>query len=251
MVNIKNIKKSTKEELPDCCKKVERPKGKSTLWQAIVYGLLPHTGCIAFIIVTILGVTAAVTFLKPIMMNAYFFYILIAISFIFAAISSVIYLRKCGLLSIPGVKKKKKYLTTMFSVTIFVNLLLFLIIFPALANVDTGFTGAAVAGPQSSITLKVDIPCPGHAPLISNELKTLAISAVNFKFPNIFEVGYSPDAVSKQQILDLDVFDTYAATVIDESSAKVVEEKPISSSGGCCCRGPTCGVAGGGCCGGY
>ena len=226
------------ENLPDCCKKTDVPEDKKGIWQAIAYGLLPHTGCIAFIIVTVIGATTAMTLLRPLMLNAYFFYVLIAISFIFAAIASVVYLKKHGLLSTVGAKKKWKYLTTMFGITILTNLLLFMVIFPVLANVG-GVTGAAALDleSESSITLKVNIPCPGHAPLVSNDIKALGVSAVNFKFPNIFEIGYDPGKVSKSQILGLEIFKTYSATVIDESFATAVQQEPANSGGGCGCGG--------------
>ncbi len=233
------------KELPDCCKTTKKA---NTIWQAIGYGLLAHAGCIAFIIASIVGATAAVTFLKPIMMNRYFFYILIAISFVFATISSVLYLRKNGFLSKAGIKKKKGYLATMYGITLGVNVLLFIVIFPALANAGS-ITGATVASSQASMTISVDIPCPGHAPLVTNALKALGVDAINFKFPNKFEIGYTPSKVSKQQIMNIDVFDEYPATIIAESNANVVQSAPASSGGGCGCGGSTCGGSGS-CCGG-
>lgn len=208
--------------LPDCCKPVKEKKHKGLL-AGIAYGLIPHIGCIVFIIGSILGVTVLTQFFKPLLMNRYFFHFLILLSLGFATLSSLMYLRKNGYVSFAGVKKKWKYLTTMYGTTIGVNLVLFMLIFPLLANVavaSNSITGAAVGTQDAltSITLKVDIPCPGHAPLISNELKTLGVSTINFKFPNIFEVGYNSDAISKQQILGLNVFKTYAATVVDEGS---------------------------------
>ena len=256
-------KKKVDDELPDCCRKVDAPEGKKTVLQAIGYGLLAHAGCIAFIIATVAGATAAVTFLKPLMMNRYFFYILIAISFVFATISAVLYLRKHKHLSWGGIKKKKKYLATMYGITIGVNLLLFLVIFPMLANTG-GITGGAVglASAPAVITLEVDIPCPGHAPLITNELKTLGVDVVRYSFPDTFKVGYDPGKVSKADIMGIDVFVPYPATVIDESTNTGVTTAGVvagtsparSSGGGCGCGGGTCGApagsaGGGSCCG--
>jgi hypothetical protein len=241
----------TEEELPDCCKKVDKSEGKKTVLQAVGYGLLAHAGCIAFIIASIAGATAAVSFLKPVMMNRYFFYILIAISFVFATISALLYLRKHKYLSWRGIKKKKKYLMTMYGITIGVNLLLFLVIFPMMASTG-GITGGAVglASSPAVIELSVDIPCPGHAPLVTNELKSLGVDIVRFSFPNDFEIGYDPAKVTKEQILAIDVFEPYPATIISESANTVVEVAPARSSGGCGCGGGTCGSSGGGsCCG--
>ena len=118
----------------NCCnKKEEKKKG---ILAGILYGLVPHTFCIAFIIFTIFGATAAMTLLKPLLLNSYFFYILIIFSFVFATISAIIYLQRNGILSIQGIKRKWKYLSILYGTTIFINLLLFLVIFPYVANLD-------------------------------------------------------------------------------------------------------------------
>jgi copper chaperone CopZ len=195
---------------------------KTSLKQGIVYGLVPHIGCIAFIIGSVLGVTALTQFFSPLLMNPYFFDILVALSFGFATLSSVLYLRKNGLLSTTGAKRKWKYLSTMYGSTIGINLLLFLIIFPLLANLSLASpTGNLLASVNNLSTLKlqVDIPCSGHAPLISGELKTISgVSGIQFSLPNVFDMKYDSTKTSKQQILSLDVFKTYKATVLSESA---------------------------------
>ncbi len=109
------------------------------------------------------------------------------------------------------------------------------------------------------ITLKVDIPCPGHAPLIMGELKTIdGTENIQFRSPNVFDVIYNPEKTSKEEILSLDVFNSYKPTVIDEKSGgdvKIVEDQgnsePLINSGcagGC---GGGCGGGGGCGCGGY
>ena len=224
-------------------------KKRKTLLQGIFYGLIPHIGCIAFIIGSILGVTVLMQFFKPLLMNRYFFHILILISLLFATLSSILYLRKNGLLSLAGAKKKWKYLATMYGSTIGINLVLFMLIFPLFANVSisASATGAVVgiAGSNnyfSSLRLSVDIPCPGHAPLISNELKSIdGVIDIKFDFPNNFNIKYDSTKTSKQEILSLEVFKTYKATVLDESSVqqdnKVILPTGVSCgiSGGCGC----------------
>jgi copper chaperone CopZ len=241
-------------------------KTKGSVKQGIIYGLVPHVGCIAFIIASVLGVTAATEFFKPLMLNPYFFYSLVALSFTFATISSAFYLRKNGLLSTLGIKRKWKYLSTMYGSTIGVNLLLFLIIFPLLANVSVAQspTGNLLAATNtntlSSLKLQVSIPCSGHAPLITGELKKLdGVSSVKFSLPNVFDVSYDSSKTSKQQITDLEIFKTYKATVLDESAQSAQSITTTNSqlttgtcggSGGCGC-GSGCGSGGGGCgCGG-
>jgi hypothetical protein len=223
--------------MDDCCKEGKEKESKGFL-SGLLYGLIPHTGCIAFILFTIAGVTTATTFFKPLLMNAYFFYILILVSFLFATLSAGIYLKRKDLLSLDGIKKKWKYLSILYGTSISVNLILFLLIFPMAANM-TSATGNVVSDGLNKITLKVDIPCPGHAPLITGELKTInGVENVKFSFPDYFEVSFS-GATSQKEMLSLEVFDSYPATV---TSSNVVEEsnQPVGCSSCGSCDG-TCG----------
>lgn len=206
---------------------IDNNSKKSSIRQGIIYGLIPHIGCIAFIIGSVLGVTVLTQFFRPLLLNPYFFDYLIALSIGFATLSSILYLRRNGLLSTVGAKRKWKYLSTMFGSTIGINLLLFLVIFPLLANVSfAASTGSLLALSNngiglSSLKLQVDIPCSGHATLISGDLKTInGVIGVQFSLPNIFDVTYDSSKTSQQQILSLDVFKTYKATVLSESSGQ-------------------------------
>jgi copper chaperone CopZ len=210
-----------------CCQKETKKKG---LFIGLLYGIVPHTFCIAFIILTVLGATTATAFLKPFLLNRYFFYILIGLSIFFATISAIIYLEKNGVLSFQGIKRKWKYLSILYGTTIFVNLLSFMVIFPYLANLNRVQPFALIeATPLSSVTLKVDIPCPGHASLISNELKKIdGVEDVKFSFPNLFDVKYNPSKTSKEKLLSLQVFNTYKAVVIKETTSGFQKEKILS-----------------------
>jgi len=268
-INLNEIKTEIKKLGYSIEDEEDKEKRKKTFLQGIAYGLIPHIGCIAFIIGSVLGVTVLMQFFKPLLMNRYFFHILILISLLFATLSSVLYLRKNGLLSLAGAKKKWKYLATMYGSTIGINLVLFMLIFPLLANVSTvsastGITGAAIGTGDnglSSLKLSVDIPCPGHAPLISSELKTIeGVVDINFDFPNKFNVRYDSKKTSKQEILSLDVFKTYKATVLDESSAQqnnqqtnnqLASQSTQLTGGSCCGGGGSCGGSCGCGCGGY
>jgi len=272
-----------KNQNKSCCdsNSNNEKSGKSNIKQGIVYGLVPHAGCIAFIIFSVLGVTTATTLFKPLLLNPYFFYILVALSFVFATISAIVYLNKQGVIvfqktevgnslnvSPEGIKTKWKYLSTLYGTTIFVNLLLFLVVFPMTANFSaaSSITGA-VAGVQSlgqqsqssfsTIKLQVNIPCSGHASLITDELKKVdGVTSVKFSFPNIFDVTYDSTKTSKQQILSLEVFNSYKATVTAESQQTnvqsgngVVADNVVvgaasassGSNGGSCCGGGGCG----------
>ncbi len=93
----------------NCCEKPKETKKEKGVLKGILYGLAPHTFCIAFIVFTVLGATTATALLKPLLLNPYFFYILIGLSFIFATISAIFYLKRNGILSFPGIKKKWRY----------------------------------------------------------------------------------------------------------------------------------------------
>lgn len=201
----------------ECCQNKTQEKRKGFFW-GLFYGLVPHVFCIAFIIFTVLGTTVATAFLKPLLLNPYFFYLLIVLSFVFATISAAVYLRKNSIFSFKGVKRKWKYLTILYSTTILVNLLFFMIIFPAAANFKIGEANSTVIADSillSSATLKVAIPCSGHAPLIMTELKKInGVADVKFKFPNLFEVAYDQAQASENDLLSLVIFQEYQATIV-------------------------------------
>ncbi|MBT7903090.1 heavy-metal-associated domain-containing protein [Candidatus Woesearchaeota archaeon] len=238
---------------------------KNTFWKGVMYGLIPHIGCIAFIIGSILGVTVLMNFFKPMLMNRYFFHVLILISLGFATLSSFIYLKNNALLSWKGAKKKWQYLSIMYGSTIGINLILFMLIFPLLANVSVASPSQTAQFGDAALTLSVDIPCPGHAPLISEELKTInGVSNIHFSFPNDFEVTFSSKQTSKEEILKLEVFNEYPATVISEStvvseslpSTQATKVAPTTATTGAAegscggCGTPSCTGSCGGSCGG-
>lgn len=206
-------------------------KKESGLKLGIAYGLIPHISCILFIIFSILGLTFITSILRPLLLNEHFFSLLIGLSVIFATISAYLYLKKNSELSYIGIKNKKGYLVTLFGTTIGVNLLLFMLVMPVLANVGSGVKiqdatlavlgqGRGLVATESYVVtkLKVDIPCPGHAGLIINELEAISgVKSVQFRYhlPNhFFDVLYNPTITSTTQILSLEVFETYQAEII-------------------------------------
>lgn len=188
--------------------------------RGVLYGLLPHTFCIAFILFSVIGATTAITLLKPLLLNRYFFYILISISFVFATISAVVYLKRNRNLSIVGAKRSWKYLTLLYGITIFINVILFLVVFPLAANLNLNKSEESLAVNAqnvqlSSLTLEVSIPCSGHATLITGELKKISgVKEIKFRLPNLFDIKYDPLQTSQEEILSLEVFKTYQAKII-------------------------------------
>ncbi len=218
---------------PSCCGPAPDAKGKGFLL-GIVYGLVPHTFCILFIVLSIVGATAATSVIKKFLYIPYLFQIIVGLSFVFATISAWFYLRRNGLLSFDGAKAKWKYLTILYGTTVGINLLFFTVIFPIVANMQLGpatpvvaaqgieaqvqnnlsasLSGATSAG---AVRLQVSIPCPGHAPLIKEELQKLdGITGVRYQYPNVFQVTYDAAKLDPQKILALAIFRDFPAKVL-------------------------------------
>lgn len=206
-----------KEE--NCCHtSIDKPTDKPNFWQGIFYGILPHSFCILFIIFSILGVTVATAFLKRFILNYYFFPILILISFSFAVLSAVIYLKRINSLSLEGVKRQSRYLTILFTSVIGVNLLLYLVVFPTVANLGYAQKLSAAVSRQNNLvtkTIKVNVPCSGHAPLVINEVEKInGVVAVKYRLPNLFDITFNPSKVTLPQILNLSLFTSFKAQEI-------------------------------------
>ena len=204
----------------------EKNQGLKT---GLLAGLISHSFCIAFIIFSVLGATTATYLLRPLLLNPYFFYTLIGLSFIFASISTFFYFRKQGIIIFnntenglefnfltEGIKRKWKYLLTLYGSVIGVNILFFFLIFPivvgSLSNTNLSINETVAS--SSEIILKVDIPCPGHAPLIIDELKKVdGVLNVKYDWPNIFSITFDSKKVSKERILSQEVFNSFKATI--------------------------------------
>ncbi|MEM4707275.1 MAG: heavy-metal-associated domain-containing protein [Candidatus Anstonellales archaeon] len=202
--------------MKNCCT-VDKKDSKRGLLRGLVYGLIPHTGCMLFILAAVFGATAASAFFQPLLSDPNFFYILIALSFVFATFSALLYLRKYNLLSFSGLRKEWKYLSTLYATTVSVNLLFIFFLFPFITT--TLYPTQSLATQSSSILqikLAVNIPCSGHAPLIIEELKKLdGIKSVSYEPPNLFLISYDPNRISKKDILSVEVFKTYPTNVLE------------------------------------
>ncbi|MFW5852655.1 MAG: heavy-metal-associated domain-containing protein [Nanoarchaeota archaeon] len=218
---------------------VDGKKKKSNFFEGLVYGLIPHTGCIAFIVASVLGVTVLMNLFRPLLMDRNIFYYLIGLSVVFATVSSALYLRKNGLLSRDGIAKKWKYLSTMYGTTVGINIVLFFLVFPLVADASTG--NAELSGDYSSFSMSVDIPCPGHAPLITNELKSVdGVLDVKYSFPNNFEVFFD-SRTTNNDILSIEVFEAYKPTLTSSlSTESTVELSGSDTPKGCGFQGTTC-----------
>ena len=238
----------------------EKSTKNRTFLQGLAFGIIPHTGCIAFLLGSVLGVSVMMQFFRPMLMNRYFFHFLIALSIGFATLSSAIYLKNNNLLSKAGIKRKWKYLTTMYTSTVGINLFLIFVIFPLTAN--AGSSNVDLSG-TTMLLLSVDIPCSGHAPLIAEDLRGVE-GVVQVRYLNLdkFSVAYDPNVATIDDIMSVEVFGPYPATILeqmdsDESvfSAATTQfsASPSAQSGSCdgscggSCGSPTCTGGCGGC----
>jgi len=200
----------------NCCE--SKNERKESLKKGILYGLLPHSFCVAFVLLSVVGATIATTFFKGLLLLPYFFPILIGFSFLAATISGILYLKKQKKLNPEGIKQKWQYLSVLYGTTIVVNLLFFFVIFPLTANIETDRTkvmgNAGELGNLREMVLKVKIPCSGHAPLISGELKKITgVYSVTFSFPNKFLIKYNPNQISPDKIFSSEIFKSFPVTL--------------------------------------
>ncbi len=83
--------------------------------------------------------------------------------------------------------------------------------------IKSSFTGKVIDTQNlSSLTLKVSIPCGGHASLIERELNKLeGIAKIEYTPITTFRIYYDPTKISEKDILNLSVFKDYPAKKIN------------------------------------
>ncbi len=172
---------------------------KNSLSFGILSTLVPHIGCLAFIILTLLGIGTGAAFFHRFLANRLAFPLLIALSFVLAGISSFFYLKKNCCVN------KVKYVSVLFTSVLVFNGILFYGIFPWAANIKGQSSNPALAH-LSDLKLKVEIPCTGHASLITQSLKNAGAEEIVFKQPDIFSIRYDSASTSKDTLLSLDIF---------------------------------------------
>jgi hypothetical protein len=193
-------------EASKCCH-ADSVKTKG-FWRGLVSGLIPHSFCLLFIGLSIIGATGASALIKNILLIPNIFQILIILSVLFATVSAGLYLKKTKQLCLAGVKTKWRYLLMLFSTTIITNAILLLVVFPAMAKLQNQTT--EIIEKNHTVSLTVDIPCSGHAPLIIEELKKEnGVGAIAFEFPSTFKVAYNPELTSPEKIRALKIFQTF------------------------------------------
>ena len=209
------MNKNNKTTTPDCCRPIKKLESRKGLLWGIVYGILPHTACIAFIVFSIIGATAGAAFFGRFLAMPFFFPLLIALSLVFATLSAALYLKRNGSLSFAGIKRNKKYLGILYGTTLGIGFVFAYGIFPLVIGSTDPAASAAQTQNSSLISLKVAIPCPGHAALIIGELnKVNGVKNVEFVSPDIFKISYDAGTTSPQAISSINIFKTYQATTL-------------------------------------
>lgn len=203
-----------KNEKNVCCdNQITNTDIKKEVGAGILYSLIPHALCIAFIIFSAIGAVSLTTFVKKILIIPNFFIFLIIFSLILATISALIYLRKTKCLHFSGIKKKRKYLIILYLTMVIVNIFMFFVAFPVIANINSNKVDSRVY--SSEIILITEIPCSGHSFLIIDEIKKEnGIGSVAFKNPNIFKIKYNPDIISLDKIKSLKIFESFQMKVL-------------------------------------
>jgi len=196
--------------MQNCCQ--QNDKSKKGFWQGIIYGIFPHTFCILFIIFSIIGATGATLVTKNILLIPHFFSFLFIISFLFATFSALIYLKKTDCCTLVKISTKWKYLLILYTATISTNVLFIFYIFPAVANFQPQIA-IAQENQYQVINISVDIPCPGHAPLIMDEVKKDdGVIGINFEMPNNFKITIDPEKTSVGKIATMEIFKQFKLT---------------------------------------
>ena len=174
----------------NCCVKDNSEKKGKGILKGVLYGILPHSFCIGFIVFSAIGSITVTSVFKNIIITPHFLDILLIFSISMATFSAIIYLKRCNCLNKHGMINKWKYLTILYGTTIFINFLMFSYVLPALANINSPNTNI-VSARSSELSLKVSIPCTGHAPLIIDELKKCkGIESIKFESPDVFKIKY-------------------------------------------------------------
>jgi hypothetical protein len=194
-----------------CCTNDNPSIQKKGFWQGLMYGILPHSFCIGFVVFSAIGAVTITTIFKKVMLVPYFLHILVLLSLVMATLSAVLYLRRCRCFNRQGIKSKWRYLTILYGTTILINFLMFFYVLPAMANI--GFVDNNVESSLfSSLSLRADIPCVGHAPLVIDELTNKkGITNVKFEPPNIFNIKYDHNQISPDEIMSTDILKIFKA----------------------------------------
>jgi len=193
--------------MENCCQtNHNRRKGFGS---GLLSGLVPHIFCLAFLVLSLVGAAGGAAIAKKFLLIPYFFLFLIIISLLLATLSAFFYLKKNNCCHVAGIRSKRQYLLTLYATTIIVNILVAYVIIPGSTYRQT--KPIENNGQQLAIaSINVQLPCPGHAPLIIDEVEKISgVAAVTFKLPETFKISYDPAKTSPEKLAAAEIFKTF------------------------------------------
>lgn len=134
--------------MKNCCQPVSNYK--RGFWTGLLFGLIPHSFCIAFLLLSVVGAASTTVLLNKFLLTPNLPLFLLISSLLLATLSAFIYLKRTGGYSPAMIKDKWKYLLTLYGSIAVVNITVIFILLPALSN--------------AQVKANDDIPifCPAH-----------------------------------------------------------------------------------------
>ncbi|MFA5109562.1 MAG: hypothetical protein WC458_03390 [Patescibacteria group bacterium] len=193
--------------MENCCR--TNSNHKKGFGRGLFYGLIPHVFCIAFLVLSLIGAAGGAALAKKFLLIPYFFLFLMIISLLLATLTAFFYLKKNSCCDVQGIRSRRKYLFTLYAATIVTNILVAYVIIPAFTVRPT--KAVENSGKQLARTaINVQLPCPGHAPLIIDEVrKSGGVETVTFQLPDAFQISYDPQITSPEKLAALEIFKTF------------------------------------------
>lgn len=134
--------------MENCCKPASNYK--KGFWTGLLFGLIPHSFCIAFLLFSVVGAASATALLNRFLLIPHLSLFLLISSLLLATLSAFIYLKRTGGYSPAMIKSKWKYLLSLYGSIAVVNIIVIFIVLPALSNA------------QVKANDNIPIFCPAH-----------------------------------------------------------------------------------------
>lgn len=134
--------------MENCCQPTSNYK--KGFWTGLLFGLIPHSFCLAFLLLSVAGAASTAVLLKKFLLIPHLSFFLLITSLLLATLSAFIYLKKTGGYSPLMIKSKWKYLLTLYGSIAVMNIIVIFIVLPALSN--------------AQVKANDDVPifCPAH-----------------------------------------------------------------------------------------
>lgn len=134
--------------MKDCCQPANNYK--KGLGAGLLFGLIPHSFCVAFLLLSVVGAASTTVILKKFLLIPNLSLFLLISSLLLATLSAFVYLKRTGGYSPAVIKSKWKYLLTLYGSIAVMNIIMIFFVLPALSD-------AQVKADDS-----IPIFCPAH-----------------------------------------------------------------------------------------